>query len=1251
MQAIELDEQLLIFRIGPVACCVAARDVDSIVNAQPLHLLPRQAKFIAGVLRYRDATVSVVNLFHKFALDTPNTPEEGRFIMAYTRHGITGFWVDEIIEITNDFEQDWSSAPAFTEENVFDKTLLWHDHFILKTDFDRLFSMKTSRALSDWAKEYDPDWNELKSSKLKNTASQSKIPTASNDAAIDSSASGYADSENLSHELMEDLVTRGTKFSQPIVSVVTGFDEDETGIPSEIISADEPRTAELRNSILESSVPVADSPENPSEVSTDTEISEKSIPEESILDETEFQVGLEEVFTDNSVLAESSDSSPYSTDTTKEMLNFDVDVENESMVAHALDEIANSQAEKFESEFSLTRSVKIQNVDKDDQTSLIENEESVNDEIDENQQTLEFADSKLSGAPESDIEIATENSVASTDQIQLSSTTEFSLTQSVDVISESPSELTSTSIDDKLQNEDQESFAFSSTEAGADDHDETTKTEFALTQSVDVSPKDIHLEASTISSRIDDTNENQDSLQFASTHISEEEHSHGGIDDSQNTSQEDTISSSSDSSVSSEPDFELQSGIAPTIENGQEESNDEEHGSFQENEDQQEITFSSTVVVESNGVDSVSTHSTIETENDSLVNDDNTEESSRNEQNSELKLSSFLDNRSSVGKNFRSKTSSTAVDTDEEIEKSILEIVASEERSQAPSIPSEDGQETDILESEINSFENDVEAYFAEHLTGPISTYQNSVERQDENHSSIINEELESSSNGHSTPVSLAIENNELVIKTEIVSEKENSDGLDSTHTMESDNNFDEIKEKNPSEKISEIDDVDTTDSKIDFLSESVSEVDKTLSEQVPVSGIDEIESAINLSDVALKTLSSVDREDTEKENTIFLSTIADNDDVVSPHNKLEEPSKVSVVETEAEFEVKHEEENLKIRTEVPTELTEVGDSKFGNDDHLIEFEKADESDIDSARVAEMSHIDEELISNTSGDEDLIDNREKKKEDAINRVLERIDETQEQRPKRSSFRLVASIIVAASGVFLVEHYDLMPDSWDVKSIQDIQLLSETKSFFDMSSEEAKVDVIVVDRLNLPINTVEEVFGYDFSLKSTQVDSFDELPPYVPTVVSEAQSLLIPSNSVEPNTTSDSISETVSNVEVVDQNLKPVEERITASLGEKTATENVPKGIETLDNNNLTSLPFDPEPAVNLNGSPLLDFRHYSVVKGDTLWGIAETYLNNPFRYNDLARWNGIKNPDLIYPGDDVKYIPPKTGSIVRKKKK
>lgn len=45
---------------------------------------------------------------------------------------------------------------------------------------------------------------------------------------------------------------------------------------------------------------------------------------------------------------------------------------------------------------------------------------------------------------------------------------------------------------------------------------------------------------------------------------------------------------------------------------------------------------------------------------------------------------------------------------------------------------------------------------------------------------------------------------------------------------------------------------------------------------------------------------------------------------------------------------------------------------------------------------------------------------------------------------------------------------------------------------------------------------------------------------------------------------------------------------------------------------------------------------HTVVKGDTLWGIAEKYLGSGTKYKQLAAINNIPNPDLIYVGQKIK---------------
>lgn len=64
--------------------------------------------------------------------------------------------------------------------------------------------------------------------------------------------------------------------------------------------------------------------------------------------------------------------------------------------------------------------------------------------------------------------------------------------------------------------------------------------------------------------------------------------------------------------------------------------------------------------------------------------------------------------------------------------------------------------------------------------------------------------------------------------------------------------------------------------------------------------------------------------------------------------------------------------------------------------------------------------------------------------------------------------------------------------------------------------------------------------------------------------------------------------------------------------------------------------YKPEEPQELVGENLTDQKEYTVQKGDSLWRIAQRFYGNGAACYALAHRNGIKNPDLIYPGQVLK---------------
>ncbi len=152
-EALDEGHNLLLFRVGRIDCAVPVRAVESIIMPQPLTPLPKQGEEYLGVLQYREHPAPVLSLHRKFGMKQLPELDQGRFIMALVDGQITGFWVDEIIEIIGGEEYQWSDSPRFCPDHTFLRSLLWQNRIILFTDFERLLAMGESSALQHWLAE------------------------------------------------------------------------------------------------------------------------------------------------------------------------------------------------------------------------------------------------------------------------------------------------------------------------------------------------------------------------------------------------------------------------------------------------------------------------------------------------------------------------------------------------------------------------------------------------------------------------------------------------------------------------------------------------------------------------------------------------------------------------------------------------------------------------------------------------------------------------------------------------------------------------------------------------------------------------------------------------------------------------------------------------------------------------------------------------------------------------------------------
>ncbi len=132
---------LVSFRVGPVYCCASSQAVVAIISPPSLNQMPGSASGNRGVFRHGGYTVSALDLRFRFGIEASDDTK-GRIIITDLKGKHYGFWVDDIIDVTEFPSQGWGNLPAQIPREIFSRTLLRDKHILLFSDFEKLAALR-----------------------------------------------------------------------------------------------------------------------------------------------------------------------------------------------------------------------------------------------------------------------------------------------------------------------------------------------------------------------------------------------------------------------------------------------------------------------------------------------------------------------------------------------------------------------------------------------------------------------------------------------------------------------------------------------------------------------------------------------------------------------------------------------------------------------------------------------------------------------------------------------------------------------------------------------------------------------------------------------------------------------------------------------------------------------------------------------------------------------------------------------------
>lgn len=111
-----MDElKTVVFKLNNQICGAYTSQVSEIIRYRQVYKVPKQPRFVEGLINLRSKVVPVVNLNKRFDLGETETGKKTKIIITELGNSSIGFIVNDVTEIINFAQEDIEPPPAIVQ--------------------------------------------------------------------------------------------------------------------------------------------------------------------------------------------------------------------------------------------------------------------------------------------------------------------------------------------------------------------------------------------------------------------------------------------------------------------------------------------------------------------------------------------------------------------------------------------------------------------------------------------------------------------------------------------------------------------------------------------------------------------------------------------------------------------------------------------------------------------------------------------------------------------------------------------------------------------------------------------------------------------------------------------------------------------------------------------------------------------------------------------------------------------------------